>query len=157
MSRRLKQAAVVFVVLFAVAQLIRPNRTNPPTDISRTIQAQVGTASGLAAVIDRSCGDCHSNNTVWPSYAQVAPMSWVMARAVAEGRKAVNFSEWTGYPPEAQRTLLSASCVDVSSGKMPGVYTVVRSETKLSPLDVETICAAARQTEANAADGLKQR
>jgi hypothetical protein len=40
---------------------------------------------------------------------------------------------------------------------MPGVYTLLRSETKLSPEDVETICTAARQTEANAADGLKQR
>ena len=157
MSKRLRQAAVVFVVIFAVSQLIRPDRTNPPTDTSRTIQAQVGTASGLAAVLDRSCRDCHSNNTVWPSYAQVAPLSWLMARGVAEGRKAVNFSEWGGYSSAAQRTLLSASCDDVSSGKMPGPYTLVRPETKLSPQDVETICTAARQTEANAADGRRQR
>ena len=64
MGRRLKQAAVVFVVIFAASQLIRPDRTNPPTDMSRTIEAQVGTASGLAAVLNRSCRDCHSNNTV---------------------------------------------------------------------------------------------
>jgi hypothetical protein len=63
MGRRLKQAAVVFLVIFAVSQLIRPDRTNPPTDISRTIEARVGTASGLAAVLDRSCGDCHSAMT----------------------------------------------------------------------------------------------
>jgi hypothetical protein len=156
MSRRLKQAAVVLVVVFAVAQLIRPDRTNPPTDVSRTIQAHVGTASGLAAVLDRSCRDCHSNNTVWPSYAQVAPLSWLMARGVAEGRKAVNFSEWGGYSPVAQRTLLSASCEDVSSGRMPGPYTLVRPETTLSPQDVETICTAARQAEANAADGRRR-
>ena len=157
MSRRLKQAAVVFLVIFAVAQLIRPDRTNPPTDTSRTLQTQVGTASGLAAVLDRSCRDCHSNNTVWPSYAQVAPLSWLMARGVAEGRKAVNFSEWGGYSPAAQRTLLSASCEDVSNGKMPGFYTLVRPETKLSPQDVETICTAARRAEANAVDGRRHR
>jgi len=152
-SRRLKQGAVVIVVPFAAAQLVCPDRTNPPTDTGRTIQAQVGTASALAAVLDRSCRDCHSNNTVWPSYAQVAPLSWLMARGVAAGRKAVNFSEWGGYSPAAQRTLLSASCEDVSSGKMPGPYTLVRPETKLSPQDVETICTAARQAEANAAAG----
>jgi hypothetical protein len=112
MSKRLRQAGFLFIVVFAVAQLIRPNRTNPPTDISRTIPAQVGTASGLASVLDRS-----------------------------------------GYSPAAQRTLLSASCEDVSSGKMPGPYTLVRPETKLSPQDVQTICTAARQAEANAADG----
>jgi len=156
MSTRLRRAAVVFIVVFAAAQLVRPERTNPPTDVSRTIQAQAGTPSGLAAVLDRSCRDCHSNNTVWPSYAQVAPLSWLMARAVAEGRKAVNFSEWGGYLPAAQRTLLSASCEDVSNGKMPGPYTLVRPETKLSPQDVETICTAARQADANAADGRKQ-
>ena len=80
-----------------------------------------------------------------------------MARAVADGRKAVNFSEWAGYPPEVQRTLLAASCQDVSSGTMPGVYTLVRPETKLSPQDIDTICAGARQADANAADGQKQR
>jgi hypothetical protein len=153
MSKRLRQAGFLFIVIFAVSQLIRPDRTNPPTDISRTIRAQVGTASGLVSVLDRSCRDCHSNNTVWPSYAQIAPLSWLMARGVAEGRKAVNFSEWGGYSPSAQRTLLSASCEDASSGRMPGPYTLVRPETKLSPQDVETICTAARHVEANAADG----
>src|SRR5204862_3271074 len=135
MGRRLMQAAVVGVALLAAIQLIRPNRTNPPTDPSRTIQAHAGTSSEIAAVLDRSCRDCHSNNTVWPWYTQVAPVSWLMARGVAEGRKAVNFSEWAGYSPAAQRTLLSASCDDASSGKMPGPYALVRPETKLSPQD----------------------
>jgi Haem-binding domain len=157
MRRRLKQAAVVFVVVFAAAQLVRPERRNPPTDASRTIQAHLGTASGLAAVLDRACSDCHSNNTVWPWYAHIAPLSWLMARAVAEGRNAVNFSEWAGYPPEAQRTLLSASCQDVSSGKMPGPYTLLHPEMRLSAQDIETICAASRQAEANAADGRRHR
>ena len=157
MRRRLMQATVAVAVLFAAAQLIRPDRHNPPTDPSRTIQAHPGTARELAAVLDRSCRDCHSNNTVWPRYTQVAPLSWLMARAVADGRKAVNFSEWAGYPPEVQRTLLAVSCQDVSSGKMPGVYTLVRPETKLSPQDIDTICAGARQADANAADGQRQR
>jgi hypothetical protein len=151
-SRRLKQAAIVIVVTFAAAQLVRPERTNPATGVGRTIQAHMGTASGLVPVLDRACGDCHSNATVWPWYTEVAPMSWLMAQAVKEGRKAVNFSEWAAYPPEAQRALLSVSCQDATSGKMPGLYTLVRPETKLSPQDIETICAAARQAEASAAD-----
>ena len=149
MSRRLKQAALVCVFLFAAAQLIRPDRTSPPTDPSRTIQAHMGAAGGLTAILDRSCADCHSNNTVWPSYAQLAPLSWLMASAVSEGRKALNFSEWGSYPPEMQRVLLSASCREATAGRMPGPYSLVRPETKLSPQDIETICAAARQAEAN--------
>ena len=153
MSRRLRQAAVVFVIVFAAAQLVRPARSNPATDVSRTIQSHVGTESGLVAVLDRACGDCHSNNTVWPWYTQIAPLSWLMARGVEEGRKAVNFSEWAGYSPDVRRTLLSASCQDASSGKMPGPYALLHPEMRLSAQDVATICAAAREADTNAADG----
>src|SRR5262245_64676484 len=151
MSKRLKQSAVVFVVVFAAAQLVRPERANPPTDVSRTIQAHVGTASGLVAVLDRACADCHSNRTVWPWYTQIAPVSWLMAYGVSKGRKAVNFSEWAAYEPEQQRVLLIESCQDVSQGNMPGPYTLLHPEMRLSTQDIETICAAARQAEADAA------
>jgi heme-binding protein len=147
-SRRLKQAAVVLIVVFAAAQAVRPGRTNPPIDPSRTIRAHAGTAAGLADVLDRACGDCHSNATVWPWYTEVAPLSWLMVYGVREGRKAVNFSEWAAYPADSQRTLLSASCKDTKTGKMPGVYTLLHPEMRLSAQDVETICAASPKAEA---------
>lgn len=148
MRRRLKQGLVVFVVVFAAAQLFRPERANPPVDSSRTIQA--GTTSGLVAILDRSCRDCHSNRTVWPWYTQVAPVSWLMAYGVTKGREVVNFSEWAGYAPEQQQALLALSCADVTNGKMPGAYALLRPETRLSSQEVETICAAARQAESHA-------
>lgn len=143
MRRRLKQAAVALVIVLAVAQLVRPERANPPIDARRTLQAQPGTASGLSAVLDRACGQCHSNATVWPWYTNIAPVSWLMAYGVKQGRQAVNYSEWAAYPPERQRALLVASCRAASSGKMPGrPYTLLYPETRLSPQDVATICAA---------------
>ena len=142
MRRTLQKAAAIFIVLFGVAQLFRPNRTNPATDASRSIHAHV--AASLAAVLDRSCGDCHSNDTKWPWYTQVAPFSWLMAHGVSEGRKAVNFSEWGVYSPEERHTLLTASCQDVTDGKMPGPYTLIRPETRLSAHDIEIICTAAQ-------------
>ena len=152
MSRRLKQVAGVGLVVFAAAQFIRPKSANPPTDAARTIQAQMGTRSELVAVLDRACSDCHSNRTVGPWYAQVAPVSWLMAYGVSEGRKAVNFSEWTGYQTDEQRRLLVASCQDASKGKMPGsAWTLLHPEARLSTQDVETICTAAHQGEASAA------
>jgi heme-binding protein len=150
MTRRIVQAGVVLVVAFAAAQLVRPERANPPTDASRTIAARLGPASGLPAILDRACRDCHSNATVWPSYARIAPLSWLMAYAVTQGRQAVNFSEWAGHSPEQQRMLLDVSCQDVTSGKMPGVYTRLRPETRLSAQDIGTICAAARGAAASA-------
>ena len=147
MGNRLKQAAILFIVVLAAAQFVRPERGNPPTDVNRTIQAHVRSANGLGAVLDRSCRDCHSNGTVWPWYTQIAPVSWLMAYGVSQGRKAVNFSEWGGYPPELQRGMLAASCQDVSTGKMPGPYTLLHPETRLSAQDIRMICAAASSLE----------
>ena len=152
MSKRVKQAGVALVVVFAIAQLIRPERTNPAIDASRTMQAQVGMANRLVPVLDRACGDCHSNETVWPWYTQVAPLSWALAAGVREGRRVVNLSEWGAYSPERQREILIASCEDVSKDRMPGrPWTLLHPEARLSAEDIETICAAAHHPEALAA------
>lgn len=144
MRKRIMKTAIVFVAALAAAQLVRPNRANPPIDPARAIQAVAGSGSALATVLDRSCRDCHSNGTVWPRAAEIAPLSWVMAAAVTKGRRAVNFSEWTTYSPEQRATYLALSCQDASAGTMPGIYARVRPETRLSPRDVQTICAAAQ-------------
>ena len=141
MSKPLQRTVLVFIVLLAAAQFVRPGRANPPIDPGRTIQ-HAGMPAGMVAALDRSCGDCHSNGTVWPWYTQVAPVSWLMAYGVKSGRQAVNFSEWGAYPPERQRQLLAESCRDVSSGKMPGVYTRLRPETRLTAEEIQMICAA---------------
>jgi len=73
-----------------------------------------------------------------------------MAHEVAAGRQAVNFSEWAGYTPEQQRILLAVSCDDAKSGKMPGPYPFFKPDTRLSARNIQTICEAARQTEAKA-------
>ena len=149
MTIRPRHVAIVLVlalvlVLIAV-QFVRVDRTNPPVDAGLTIAAYQGADSPLVAVLNRSCGDCHSNATVWPTYA---PLSWLMDYGVKEGRQAVNFSEWGAYSPTQQQALLTASCRDVSNGKMPGVYTLLHPEMRLSPADIEAVCVAARQSSA---------
>lgn len=162
MRRRLTLTLVVLIVLFAGAQLIRPAHSSPATDARHTIESQLGGASeaaALASVLSRSCGDCHSNATAWsawPWYARVAPLSWVLARGVGEGRKAVDFSGWSGYTPQQRRALLALSCRDASAGKMPmSAYMLLKPDAKLSPGDVATICAAPREDAAAGAKGVR--
>ena len=77
MSSRLTKAAAVSVVVLvaavAAAQLVRPSHTNPATVSTHTLRSQLGATSPVAEVLDRSCGDCHSNTTPWRSYTRVAP------------------------------------------------------------------------------------
>ena len=61
---------------------------NPPTRFAVDAPPQV------AAILRRSCFDCHSNETRWPLYSRIAPGSWLMAQDVHNGRNHLNFSEW---------------------------------------------------------------
>ena len=80
------------VGMFGVMQLIPYGRdhTNPPV-----IQEPAWDTPRTRELAARACFDCHSNETRWPWYANVAPMSWVMQRHVTAGRSVMNFSEWT--------------------------------------------------------------
>ena len=141
MGRVLKKAVIGVGLFVVAAQFIRPGLASPTTDERRTIQSNVGAGSELVAVLDRACNDCHSNVARWPRYTRSAPLSWIWVRAVNEGRKAVNFSEWTTYPPEKRRALLETSCTDARKGSMPvWPYASLRPEAKLTPHDIETLC-----------------
>src|SRR3954469_25806330 len=106
--RILRRLGLVLLVLFAVAQLIRPVRTNPPSDPSASLMTKA--PREVAQIFDRSCRDCHSNDTRWPLYSQIAPMSWLVTYDVREGRDHFHYSEWTSLDPEDQDKLLGGVC-----------------------------------------------
>jgi hypothetical protein len=146
MRRWIKAALIVVVMLLVAIQVVRPARTNPPTDTRRTIQAQLGPGIASAA-IDRSCRDCHSNETTWPWYSHVAPVSWFIAHDVNEGREALNFSDWTSYPQDRQAKLLAQACDEVTEGDMPGLpYTLIHRGSGLTPAEIAAICALSAKT-----------
>ena len=96
MSRRPKQAAVVFGVILAAAQLIRPERANPAIDVSRTLQAHIGAASGLAPRRARARQPSLQRDGVAP--VQPSRARVLAGGARCDGRaKRVNFSDWAAY------------------------------------------------------------
>lgn len=136
--------------LFLVAQFIRPARTNPPTVENQTLAASVHVPPDAAAILKRSCGDCHSHLTRWPWYSNVAPVSWLVVRDVSDGRRHMDFSNWPHSNPARAGRLLGNICREVSTGDMPlWFYLPLHPSARLSQSDVKTLCswtAAARQT-----------
>src|SRR5689334_5153102 len=102
MKRVIKWGGIGIIVVFVVMQVIRPAKTNPEIDESRTVQAHTNMTPEVSAILDRACYDCHSNRTVWPWYSQVAPVSWLLTRDVNLGRKELSFSDWARM--DARRT-----------------------------------------------------
>jgi hypothetical protein len=84
-------AVGVVIVIGLVIQLFPTgvSYTNPPV-----VAEPAWDSAQTRELAGRACFDCHSNETVWPWYARVAPLKWLVARDVKEGRAALNFSEW---------------------------------------------------------------
>jgi Haem-binding domain len=129
------------MVFLALSQFIRPARTNPPTDLRKTLEAVAHPPATVAATLDRACGDCHTNRTRWPWYTNVAPISWWIIDHVDEGRRRVSYSDWGDYDPARQRKELAQTCQRVESGNMPlTTYLLVHWEAALSDSDRRAIC-----------------
>ena len=138
---RITRVVLVLVVLGAAAQFIRPARTNPPVDRAQTIEAVAQVPAHLAPVLRRSCYACHSNETPWPWYSEVVPMSWGVANHVNEGRAKMNFSEWGRYPARKRTALLEKLCDEVREGRMPlPSYLWIHRDARLSETEWKAVC-----------------
>ena len=138
-------ALLGFFGLVVGAQLIRPARTNPPVDRSRTLEAVVFVPPQVESILQRACNDCHSDLTRWPWYSNLAPVSWLVIDHVEEGRRHVNFSEWlrrdTKDPGQYSRERFQAICRQMETGAMPLTsYLLLHRAAKVSHSDIEAIC-----------------
>ena len=141
MRKILKWIVIVALIVFVGLQFVRPAKTNPAIDQSQTIEAHTNMTPEVAAILDRSCNDCHSHKTRWPWYSYVAPVSWFVIGHVNDGRKDLNFSEWTKRDKDRQSRKLQQMCDEVSSGMMPlGSYTPMHRGSVLSEGDKQTLC-----------------
>jgi hypothetical protein len=148
MKKVLKWSAVAVSLLFLGAQAYRPERTNPPVDVGRTIAANTRMTPEVAAIFERSCNDCHSSETAWPWYSNVAPASWFLAWHVDEGRSELSFSEWAKYTKRQRERKLHEICQQVESGGMPlASYLPLHPSARLSDEDKRVVCEWAKQEE----------
>lgn len=136
---RIVKGILIAAVLFGLAQLVPygHNHTNPPV-----LQEPNWDSPQTRALVKRACFDCHSNETVWPWYSNIAPMSWLVQRDVSEGRRTLNFSEWNrpqGKPDEAVEA--------VREGKMPPIqYWIIQSKARLTPAEREALARGLEAT-----------
>jgi hypothetical protein len=137
----LRGAACALALVTVGIQFVRPARTNPPTDRARAMFARARVPPATAAVLERACRDCHSNDTRWPWYSNVAPVSWFVIEHVNHGRSHFNYSDWTTYDAKEAAKLIKNSCDLARKGEMPlPSYVRMHSETRLTPQDVDALC-----------------
>jgi mono/diheme cytochrome c family protein len=109
---------VILVLLFGLIQLVPygKNHQNPAVVTEATFDSP---ATKQLAV--DTCYDCHSNETTWPWYSNVAPVSWLIQNDVEEGRQNLNFSDWSTNSLISTE-LFGSAALTVTHGKMPPFY-----------------------------------
>lgn len=121
------------VLLFALIQLIPIDRTNPPLEGKHNFVEVMNTPIEVRQLLKTSCYDCHSNETVYPSYAYVAPISWSVKHHINKGRRHLNFSEWGTYNRELKGGMLKNAIGDLEENRMPlAGYVAQHPEARLT-------------------------
>ena len=93
----------------------------------------------------QSCFDCHSNQTVWPAYSYVPPLSWLIENDVRRGRDRMNLSRWEQYTFAQREELLADIATAVKNREMPlPQYTLVHRHAKLTDAQTDVIYRWAR-------------
>jgi hypothetical protein len=138
-ARFFVRVGVVVVLLFVAIQFVPygRNHVNPPVGPEPTWDSPE-----TRALAKRACFDCHSNETEWPAYSKIAPVSWLIQHDVGEGRAVLNFSEWHRPQEEAKE-----AAEEVLEGEMPlRMYQLMHAHARLNARDRELLARGLERT-----------
>jgi len=112
--KEITAAALLGIASFLlIAQFTRIQRTNPP------LKGNLAAPPQINSLLRGACYDCHSNETRWPWYTYIAPVSWLVEHDVERGRQELNFSEWGSYYATTRRRKLQWMYRALSEETMP--------------------------------------
>ena len=125
----LKKTAIFIILTLILIQLIPVTKTNPPVDKNLSLNAPIK----VALILKKGCYDCHSNETKWPYYSDIAPVSFFVASHVNKGRKAINFSKYNEIDSKIKKERLKRAITTVNNGMMAlPSYLSAHEEAKLT-------------------------
>jgi hypothetical protein len=123
----------IALLILAAAQLIRPVFKDPP---HQPLLEGAALTPQVTQIFERACQDCHSNNTQWPWYARVAPVSWMVTSDVERGRAFMNLNDWSRYSTGKKLGYLAAMSSATRNQQMPPrVYTTLHADARLTPAE----------------------
>jgi hypothetical protein len=145
-KKRIRILLIAGVVGFGVLQVFPAKILGIPTQDIGTNPAKrykLDAPPEVQAILQRSCYDCHTNETEWPFWARIAPGSWLMARDVHNGRNHLNFSEWADVDDDERHTDFETAWEQVESGAMPKWFYVypLHMKARLSDADKSVLKA----------------
>jgi len=136
----LKIIAIILLLIVVGIQFIPTTRNQselvPPTDLMETYNVP----EQVEVIFKTSCYDCHSDNTNYPWYNKLQPVSWIMEGHIKEGKSELNFNEFGSYSERRQKSKFKSILSQVKDGEMPlASYTWMHRDAKLSENEIKAL------------------
>ena len=132
--KKLKITLIIIAAILIAIQFIPVSRTNPP------VTAELDAPMEVISVFKKSCYDCHSNETEWPWYSYLAPVSWLVSSDVDDGRSHLNFSVWENLSRKDKVKMKEEIWEEIEKENMPlWKYRLLHPDANLTQEDKNLI------------------
>ena len=129
----IKKIVKIVLILFVLIQFYRPSKNISTETLSSDFLEVTNATEPVSTLLKNSCYDCHSDNTAYPWYNQIAPISWMIAHHVDEGKEELNFSKWSTFSQKRKKKKLDEIVEMLEEREMPlKTYLPMHPEAKLS-------------------------
>ncbi len=150
MMKIVKKIAIALLVVLIGMQFYRPEKNVSEGDYVATFETETQPSTEVKEILKTTCYDCHSANTEYPWYNNIAPVSYWLAEHIEDGKKHLNFSDWENYDAKKKDHKLEELIEEVKEGKMPlNEYTWTHADAKLSDEQISVLLAWADEARAN--------
>ncbi|MDO1511319.1 heme-binding domain-containing protein [Maribacter confluentis] len=143
----LKKISLGVVLILVAMQFYSPTKNISPGDHTVIFTKETNPSQSLKNTLKNSCFDCHSDNTAYPWYNNIAPISYWIADHVQEGKEHLNFSKWEHYTLDKKNHLLQEIEEVVGNEEMPLTsYTYLHREAALTEIEKNEILDWVKRT-----------
>lgn len=133
MKKIFKRILMALLIIFIAIQFIRPAKNRSEGISANDISTKYPVPDSVQAILKVACYDCHSNNTRYPWYEEIQPVAWWLNNHIKDGKRGLNFSEFTSYRIKKQFHRLDDINKLVKKNEMPlSSYTLIHTDAKLT-------------------------
>ncbi len=135
-----KRILMFLLLVLVVIQFIRPAQNVAAQPPMNNIATLYPVNAEVRTILDKACNDCHSNNTNYPWYSKIQPVSWWLDDHIKEGKKEINFDEFSTYSLRKQYHKMDEVLEQVKEGEMPfESYTLIHKDADLTALEKKVL------------------
>ncbi|MCG1034771.1 heme-binding domain-containing protein [Polaribacter sargassicola] len=145
-----KKIVLLILIILLISQFFGPEKNEGELSSVNSFLAETNPPENVKKILKESCYDCHSNVTVYPWYSKITPVNYWLDDHIKDGKKHLNFSEWSNYSLKKKEHKMDELYEEVEEGKMPlDSYTWVHTEANLSEEQIEAVVAWGKKVQAD--------